>query len=464
MTNVSSLTTEVETFEVLVPRCGNSQILLTEESGHFLLPRVMVPKYQRVAQSITERVAELWKLETVCLFHPGHPSDSQRKYCVVLEPRNTTWQPGENLNWVARDALRRALPQDEADAIEEVLKECDSRDNGILPGPFARRGWLDELMSWAQAQLNSLGLTLTGQYQQLNASPFFSLIRLETDGSAVWFKAVGEPNTRELPISVALARLFPAYVPRIIAAEPSWNGWLAVAAEGSRLDEYAEIAPWSNAAVTLANLQISSFDKVGDLLEAGCKDLRIPALLDQVEPFVESMAELMERQSKIPPAALRPEALLELSKQLKESLSLLEEFSFPNTLGHSDFNPGNVLVSQHGCIFLDWAEAHVGHPFLTFEYLLEHLRRDHSGDIPRESAIRSSYAEKWSSIYPAQNVSEGMVMTPLIAVFAYAVAGQGWRNRERLRDSRFAGYFRALTRRMHREANLLRERRERCLR
>jgi len=51
-----------------------------------------------------------------------------------------------------------------------------------------------------QRAIEPYGLRLSGEFRQLNASPTFALLRLETTGQALWFKAVGEPNLREFPI------------------------------------------------------------------------------------------------------------------------------------------------------------------------------------------------------------------------------------------------------------------------
>jgi len=42
---------------------------------------------------------------------------------------------------------------------------------------------------------------------------------------SVWFKAVGKPNLHEFPITVALAELFPEYLPSLLATRPACNGW-----------------------------------------------------------------------------------------------------------------------------------------------------------------------------------------------------------------------------------------------
>ena len=85
--------------------------------------------------------------------------------------------------------------------------ECDSSS------PFARRGWLAELRRWTAEVIGPFGLELTGPFCQYNAGPSFSLIRFGTNGPAVWFKAVGEPNQREFPITLKLSQQFPEIFP-----------------------------------------------------------------------------------------------------------------------------------------------------------------------------------------------------------------------------------------------------------
>src|SRR5207245_2218134 len=102
------------------------------------------------------------------------------------------------------------------------------------------------------------------------------------------------------------------------------------------------------------------------------------------------------------------------------------------------------------CVFIDWAEAHVSHPFLTFEYLISHLQKDYRALARFENAIRSSYAQRWQSV-SGHDVSEAFLFSPLVAVFAYAVAGNSWRDPERLKIPRVPGYLRSLARRMKQE-------------
>src|SRR5215472_6059204 len=215
---IESSTVDTMTFNTVILRRANSEVLLVRSGCQLELPIVIIPKWRRVAQEVTEFILRMWGLKTVCLFQPaaqgGDSDDAQ--YFVVLE---------------ARDSSSESLPP---------------------------AGWFDALAAWAQKQVDPHGLKLTGKFCQLNGSPSFSLVRLETNGPSIWFKAVGEPNRHEFPITVMLARRFPRYLPTLIATEPSWNGWLTFEVEGAMLDENSDISTWEKAGGALAELQMES--------------------------------------------------------------------------------------------------------------------------------------------------------------------------------------------------------------
>ena len=81
----------------------------------------------------------------------------------------------------------------------------------------------------------------------------------------------------------------------------------------------------------------------------------------------------------------------------------------PDTLGHLDFNPGNILCSANQCVFLDWAEAYVGPTFLTFQYLIEHLGRSLAQREVGPQRLVDHYASNWlrrvrpAAVVAAQN-------------------------------------------------------------
>jgi hypothetical protein len=464
---VASQRVPQDLYRLVALRNSGSEILVAGERPPFTLPCVEIPKWERVAENLTEAVKKRYGLSAICLF-ALEPSDAKANgeppLYQVMETRDAATVPSNEMRWLPLDSISDQPFADEQDlaAITDTLRQIAGFQSGEAIEPFGRLGWIEELFSWVQGEIEPYGLRLTGNFRQLNASPTFSLIRLETNAQAVWFKAVGEPNLREFGISVRLASLFPGFVPAAVANRPAWHGWLTTEFSGSTLDQVPDSYAWERAAHNLAELQIASIRKTDLLLEAGCRDLRVPCLLSSVDPFMEVMAQLMEVQQKTPPPVLSRKELGRLSDQIKDALSAWDQLNIPDTLGHLDFNPGNILCSANQCVFLDWAEAYVGPSFLTLQYLREHLMRLRRGDIGFFADVVKAYETKWRQIIPSENVSAAMDFAPLLAVFAYAAGPESGRNPALPRDPKAATCLRGLTRRMHVEIQRLQERRPLC--
>src|SRR6266404_6680132 len=287
----------------------------------------------------TAGVRALRRLETYCLFVPNAPNFGRNgggpRYAVMESVRHNDEAPAGTC-WMPSSAAADCSDAGEAAAIRESLEELDSYVRGQRPGPFAKPGWLRELFSWAQEQVAPLGLRVTGGFRQWNASPSFSLVRMETNDGALWFKATGEPNSHEMPVSLLLARLFPNHLPRILGIHRLWNGWLSAEVSGAALDEISDCFTWERVAQGLAELQIASIGKSRELLEGKCKDFRVAEIVKSIDPFLSRMAEFMAAQEKTSPAPLANSELASLGEGLKESCSLLQSFGLPDTLGHID--------------------------------------------------------------------------------------------------------------------------------
>ena len=451
-----------ETYRVIVLRKPGAEVLLAPRSAGFSLPEVTIPRWQRVPENLTAVVKRQWGEEVVCLFHPDTSTlgldDNQIHYQVAEHWRHF----GESevpTRWVPVEDLRQnsfVYPSDYA-VTQRSLAECDTWARDPVAGPFARLGWFKELCEWIEGVVAPRRLHLSGNFRQLNASPSFSLIRFETDGPAVWFKAVGGHNLREFPITLAVHRLFPQFFPVVLATRPEWHGWITKEFEGCALDTFTDTSFWRRAASALGELQAESCERTNQFLGVGCRDLRHSALLQLVDPFTEVVAELMKEQTKIPPAPLLRRDLLALATQIKDAITALAELEIPDALGHLDLNPGNVLTSAEQCVFLDWADAHVGPPFLTFEYLRAHVLRASNNTASLESAIAEAYAAQWTKRLTPETIAKGYDLSPLVAVFAYASGTELWRDANRISETHTAGYLRSLTRRMNNEARVLAE-------
>jgi hypothetical protein len=465
-TETQTQTTEAgpkDAYRVIVFNQSGTALLLRTRGLGYELPVVNIPRFTRLAQEITTLLRSRWNIPSVLLFSGILEQNPDPTYFAVLEAELRTRPSPEGMDWFpVHHAISHLVKDKERDVLESSYLRTTNRIGKEDPEPFSRLGWLSNLQDWVSAVIRPLGMELK-DFSQLNGCETFSLIRFETTRLPVWFKAVGKPNLHEFPITVALAESFPEYVPSLLAAQPTCHGWLMADADGLPLNEVENSSAWEYAATALADLQISSFDATEDLLRAGCKDLRPAKLLELVDPFLEVIAHLMQQQTKVPPAILSRQELSDLGATLKNALCCLESLGIQDTLGHSDFNPGNILVGSQRCVFIDWAEAHVSHPFLTFEYLISHLRKDYTALVRFEGAIRSSYAQRWQPVSSPEHVFEAFLFSPLVAVFAYAVAGHSWRHPERLEIPQVPAYLRSLTRRMKHEADSIQRRRVECI-
>ena len=429
------------------------------------MPRVEIRKFQRIAEQLTTEIRTAWDLETYCLFVPTNPARAQEEgiRCALLECANGSQKAHSGNYWMPVAVASECSDAEEPAAIRDAFAELNAYIGGEKPGPFAKPGWLKELFRWAYEQTAPLGVRLTGNFQQYNGSATFSLMRLETDEAALWFKATGEPNAREFPITQLLTRLFPNHLPRILGVHTSWNGWLCAEAEGMPLDELSECSAWERAAEALAELQVESISKTRELQDGKCKDVRLPEVEKYIDPFLARMREFMRVQQKASPAPLTHSELRLLGDGLKDAFSLLEGFTVPDTLGHLDCNPGNFVISTERCVFLDWAEACVTTPVVTFEYLRRHMARSGVKEPAADARIADAYMRPWVSLVSPEDLRRAIAVVPPIAVFIHAIAGDSWRTLDPIANPALAGYFRALTRRMYRDAVVAAERSEQCL-
>ena len=464
----TELNEEAECRRIILLRGRKPEVLLAiEGSPRRSLQEILIPRWQRVAEHLTAALRDTCGIDAVSLSSFEYRlsgSSSERIRYEILEPCGPEANAPREKEWVSVDALVESGFQDPCDfqAVHQAAAQCMANRENTISGPFGSLGWFPAHRQWVEEKIAPHGLHLNGKFRQLNACSTFSLIRFETDGPAVWFKAVGAPNLQEYPITAALARSFPRFLPQIVATRPEWNGWLALEAAGSLLSECSTPASWESAARDLAELQISSLGGSARLLEPGARDLRASTLADCVETFFSTMGVLMERQAKTPPAPLTHAELRAISTRVRDALAVLEETGIPATLGHLDLNPGNIVCSQASCVFLDWAEAFVGHPFLSFEYLLEHFRRAFGLDHSQEPQLVARYTSTWRRFASESDIRRALDVAPLVALFAYATGTYLWKNSQKLEAPRTAGYLRSLTRRMQRESRVLVERSVRC--
>jgi hypothetical protein len=447
----------LETSRVILLRLpkGGPEVFLGGKERRHALPEFQTPRWQRVAERLSAAVEESCRIKAVSLSSLAlYPATGPEQISYqVMEAYDYLTESPDDKQWVPVDTLVENDFSDRNDfhAVMRAITQSILCSEGASPGPFAHLGWFQELEHWVQAVIGLRGFHLTGRFRQLNAYPTFSLIRFETDGPAFWFKAVGDPNRREYPITLAITQLFPRLVPEVVGARQDWNGWLSREVDGLLLNR-CSTAGWLAAARSLADLQLEAIGSSAHILELHAHDLRAQALADHVDPFFRVLRKMAEHDGELP-SAIPCGQLQFLRVRIEEALSLLDSTGLPNTLGHLDVNPGNIIFPGAHCVFLDWAEAFVGHPFLTFEYLLEHFRRVFGQHHSWEAEMHESYSSQWHSLASQDKIRRAHKVAPLVALFAYAV--ENVVEEKQLEEPHRVQQLRSLARRMEREAGQL---------
>jgi hypothetical protein len=450
---------ETKHWRVILLRRNASECLGFQTVAGLDLPRVDIPAYGRAAQALNAEVKARWGLDVYSLYplRATELADATVRYHVVEAlgheppaPPDARWIPIGDV-----DANCFAEFQDFA-AVQTWIDHLARRNTNGHQAPFEKPGWLPALRSLVQEAVRTVPLTLSGDFLQFNAGSSFSLIRFETDSDAIWFKAVGEPNTREFPLTVALASRLGAYTPTVLATQPLWNAWITLEVPGPRLSQTDELSAWSNAARDLARMQVASIEMAEDILRSQARDIRLGTLLGQVAPFFAQLRELMERQTKSSPPRLSPAELGQLEIDTRDSLLTLQREGVPDSLGHLDLNPENIIAAEDRTVFLDWAEGSVGHPFFSLAYFLEHSLQTFGGNAQAQSCLARAYAEVWEATRPVAHPARTFSASVFLAVFAHAVSTDLWRDDQKLLEPAVAGYYRSLARRMKRYGDRIR--------
>jgi Phosphotransferase enzyme family len=442
-------------FRLAITRDDGREILCLSEGDTLSLPFVRVNPSERRVDSINSVVRESWGLEAYCLYAApeqytfGDEPSIQWMECI----RSVSDLPSA-AHWVPLHSLSRAASIDAH--LISALRSRPTEFSIAATRPFIGAKWFRDLWHWTAEQIAPRGMYLTGAFRQIDLSPEASLFRFETNGPAVWFKSNQRDGARELTITSALTSLFPSFMPAMLAVHSEWNGWL--------MEEAVRISPtgdsyacnWFVVARSLAQLQLASIPHARTLRIAGCRNIDSESLFSIADEFFATMAHLMSRQPKAPPVILSPADLAMVCRSVKRALVELDDFHIPATLNHLDINPGNIFVADDRCTFIDWAEAAIGHPVFTFQYVLEHFKRLHGRESLTVSGLASSYADEWKpAAFSPDAFKQSLFLAPLLAAYAYAASNNAWRDSGDQLESDSAGYFRALTRRMKREADLL---------
>jgi hypothetical protein len=407
-------------WRVVVTRRNECEILFVESNQSLALPEVQIPSKQRIAWHLNDQLKRVWQLSVVSsLPLPVTPNTAIPVRYHLAELLVPDAGLPSNLRWLERSiALKQFVldPQDKSALDAATGQEPRNMEHR---GPFGRVGWFQDVSLWLRSAAAALALEWEGDFEQFNATDSFSLIRFATKPIALWFKAVGATFATDFHVSRLLSRKLPDFVPRLVATRPDWFAWLSEECPGNTLDAVSDFSLWQNAATMLARLQIASAEFVSELLDARAYPLNTilsPSGLARFHPIVR---DVLAADAQSAHERITDDELADIEQTLRQSIDTASYSRLPDALGHLDLNSGNVIVSPDHCAYLDWAEAYIGFPFLSFEYLLQSFRRIFGATSLQEQKLVEMYLSPWESVVRRDAVREAWAVTPVLAVSAY---------------------------------------------
>jgi len=384
-------------------------VLLLRSDRAWRLPRVTVPttwfaNAAVVSDAFAARLATpAWQLRQLAFDDGG----------AVLEldlPDGWGWAPPAHARWAGPDELGTLRLRDEAHRplLEAYLGEGEPPAERA---PWARRGWREEAVSWLEAELDRLGLALTG-VEQVKQWSISTILRVRTDGPVLYLKA-----SARLPLFVdeghltaALAERFPDAVPAPLAIHP--EGWLL-------LEDFGEPAGWGAPAAVraemfarFARLQRESAPLTDELLAAGCLDRRLPVLEAQLDALAGDAADITRLSEE------EAETFRRRLPELKDACRRLAETGLPPTLVHGDLHLGNVARPGRDLLFFDWTDACVSHPFIDLHTL--QWERDEEA----RKVVLDAYLAEWAGVASPEELRAAVRLAAVVTPLHHAVSYQ----------------------------------------
>lgn len=449
---MSILNPQFDRYRLVLISPRTRKVLLEENVGTLSLPQLLVPRWTRAARSITTQIKERWNTRaTIVDFLGDHPGGGNVVIAADTDALSELFT-SDSACYPLRSVPASELSKEERAVIGKLL-EKGSTDRG----PFSRTAWIEELLVWTSKELRLERWRLSDEVVQLNAAAADALVHISsTRDDSYWFKASGGSHPHERSITATLARSCPAYVPEIVASHEEWNGWLMRDAGLPLLS----LASLSDQAVEvmkrLGKLQVATASCVQELLLQGAHDHRLPILRAQISELLPSLEEAMLEPDEHVGARIDAARLRQIAGLIREATQRLEDIGIPDTLIHCDIGFENILAGPEGCVFIDWAHAGVGHPFITLENLCSQFAQHHEvrNLIP---LLQESYLRVWEDRLSLDRLREALAFAPLVALASLLCCRRDWLTGGQRRWPSFQSYARVMARQMDLAAQRIQE-------
>jgi hypothetical protein len=454
---IAMSTPQCDHYRLVLAPSSTRRILAEQSQRRLRLPRISILRWTRAAEQVQAVIEAQWGLKVVVIDFLGDSSGHDRIVIAELRDGHALSSLPHACSWVRLSDI----PEDETSSIERSTIGKLLNDGATGRGTFSRFGWTEEALNWVSTEAGLDREQFTGDVKQFNAGAACALVRFgRKDALPIWFKSVGDESSREFQITTTLARLFPQYLPRLVASREDWNAWWMEDA-GQPLDDVRSPEILHHVVLILAELQKASIRFGSALLVGGCSDQRTSTLRARIPQMMEYIHEAMASRNLSHTPRLAADRIQEIGSSLDEACLRLEALGIPDTLIHSDLSFENILVGPRRSVFTDWAFASVGHPFLNYEHLRVQIAQEtRTGRcVPRLAEI---YWKSWRQVLTDSQIECALALVPPIAVALYLSRKWDWFTSEHRHDPNFQSYVRAMARQMEGASQGIERKEVRC--
>lgn len=426
-------------------------LVVTEASGESTLPMLSLDYGCRLIEGISKWCRAILLADVYCLSLDGLAESNEDFVAVARTLTDSTLCGRAGYEWLPvsvaqhKDRMKHSL--------SGALQRLERYRLGQEADVFGSFHWPDRLITISQAAVGGC----IRKFTHFNTGTSFSLIKLETEAGAYWFKAVGSDNIREYQVAHYLHWHFPGFVPAIAASYPEWNGWLSENVDGPLLADIHGVEAWRDVFARFAELQTLAIAHLDNLQRCGAVDWILQRMSNLMGQFFSDMPAVMSGQEKQLPARLSGEDLGRLHDRMVAICLEMQSLDIPDTILHGDLCPRNIVVSGHGPVFLDWAETYVGNPFLNAEFLLcyfrNHFALNEADAVIRD--MRAAFNGPWLKLLAAETIQRAWQLAACLAPLLSALSLSSINAHNAVSASKQDAYRRTLVRVMKRESECL---------
>lgn len=231
-----------------------------------------------------------------------------------------------------------------------------------------------------------------------------------TTAGDLYFKATYARPPAEVAVIQELARRWPRHVPTLVAGDVS-RRWMLMEDFGPRELSEMPFARWPGALRLFGRLQRECSADVSVWLGMGCPDRRMDNLVRHLEPlFSDPLLAQADPRFRLVDEDLK--RLRADRERLAQELLELGRSPLPVSIVQQDFRDGNIAVRGRNCLFYDWSDTVVSHPFFSACQFIEFAgscggssSRKGGRRLPtavRHQRLRDAYLESWAE-YATRN-------------------------------------------------------------